>query len=935
MPCRSARHNLRKEDDKIQMTIGELTAKQKQIEERRKGNGSSRTAFESRLSAISATISSQSRISKSEVEDAARQAKLLCAERDNASNNGRLMEIPQEIKKDETVIHELQLKIEEVNEGLEQLRACSDEENAVAMLQKQLQQETHRLEETCKDMLERFPQFSVDLEGLAASDLPSMERSNQNVHRKLASKKDEGGKLKGELEDKQREVTETTALIKFKKITKEGIAGSVARSKSAVDSITAVAAEIRAHDIQHVGLSQIPAEGVIDGDLLLRECQSSLREIDEATVSPALVKKILKKIRNMAMVKGADGEVEKTACPCCSKEFDGNDELDTFKGWFKTQMSPDTSTLMDGADGNNEEMKAKYNAWISTIEENLGGYKDGVRLGHEVSKVEAEIKETEEKLLRCQGDFDSAKAIYDTCATGVSELEGLEGELNRLLSGGNGLADKRGEVESKKKNLEAYAPSSEGKSLREVEAEVSKHQGDKEARMKTIQDLNKEMSNINRTLQLSTTRAAAAEKTASDKEVQYAQFGTNDKQRSEIREGIAQCNALEAELREQEAPLRQDIGKAESEKERMRETASKEEAKLGNQVAEYNSSLMEISSMNSKISNFNPKAKNKELLELEAEISGIEQNIAEKNAEVKGMEPQIAALKDRMGDRDRQKKVILDNISYRQNLAKVVEMEEELEAMTAEIASIEKSDKSNEQYRTARARIEELKGKVLKNTGNKDALGDQIAQLEGKLNSKEYKNVAERHRSSMIQYEITSIAVQDLEKYHAAVDKALLRYHSLKIEDINKIIKELWSLTYKGQDITNIRIVSGNEGAATSSAASRSYNYRVAMRKGNTEMDMRGRCSAGQRVLASIVIRLALAETFCISCGVLALDEPTTNLDYENKRGLAIALAQIIANRSTQHNFQVSSAGNDRSADKDRRPTKHALLTHTHRLHTC
>ena len=105
----------------------------------------------------------------------------------------------------------------------------------------------------------------------------------------------------------------------------------------------------------------------------------------------------------------------------------------------------------------------------------------------------------------------------------------------------------------------------------------------------------------------------------------------------------------------------------------------------------------------------------------------------------------------------------------------------------------------------------------------------------------------------LLRFEITNIAVHDLEKYHAAVDKALLRYHSLKIEDINKIIKELWSLTYKGQDITNIRIVSGSEGAA--SATSRSYNYRVCMRKGATEMDMRGRCSAGQRVLASIVIR--------------------------------------------------------------------------------
>ena len=154
----------------------------------------------------------------------------------------------------------------------------------------------------------------------------------------------------------------------------------------------------------------------------------------------------------------------------------------------------------------------------------------------------------------------------------------------------------------------------------------------------------------------------------------------------------------------------------------------------------------------------------------------------------------------------------------------------------------------------------------------------------------------------MIEYETTNIAVSDLEKYHFALDKALLRYHGMKITDINKIIRELWILTYKGEDITNIKLASSQE---SGSKASKSYNYRVVMTKGNTELDMRGRCSAGQRVLASIVIRLALAETFCLNCGVMCLDEPTTNLDYANKSGLAIALAQIIASRSTQANFQL------------------------------
>lgn len=46
----------------------------------------------------------------------------------------------------------------------------------------------------------------------------------------------------------------------------------------------------------------------------------------------------------------------------------------------------------------------------------------------------------------------------------------------------------------------------------------------------------------------------------------------------------------------------------------------------------------------------------------------------------------------------------------------------------------------------------------------------------------------------------------------------------------------------------------------------------------------------GSQVLASLIIRLALAETFCLNCGILALDEPTTNLDVPNAESLAAAL---------------------------------------------
>ena len=74
-----------------------------------------------------------------------------------------------------------------------------------------------------------------------------------------------------------------------------------------------------------------------------------------------------------------------------------------------------------------------------------------------------------------------------------------------------------------------------------------------------------------------------------------------------------------------------------------------------------------------------------------------------------------------------------------------------------------------------------------------------------------------------------------------ATEKALLDFHTNKMADINKCVKELWQRTYRNQDIDYIQIRADADGT-------RSYNYRVVMMAGGAELEMRGRCSAGQKV---------------------------------------------------------------------------------------
>jgi DNA repair protein RAD50 len=165
------------------------------------------------------------------------------------------------------------------------------------------------------------------------------------------------------------------------------------------------------------------------------------------------------------------------------------------------------------------------------------------------------------------------------------------------------------------------------------------------------------------------------------------------------------------------------------------------------------------------------------------------------------------------------------------------------------------------------------------------------------LAEEKYRDIEKRLLDLNVKYLLTRDIALEVNEKHEALEEALMKYHAEKMKEINRTLSDFWKMTYKGKDIDCIEIKSDVEKSAVNSRI-RSYNYRIVLKTyDDTTLDMRGRCSAGQKVLSSIIVRLSLAETFCTNCGVIALDEPTTNLDAENIEGLATALIDIIESR--------------------------------------
>ncbi|KAK7743496.1 DNA repair protein rad50 [Cytospora paraplurivora] len=310
--------------------------------------------------------------------------------------------------------------------------------------------------------------------------------------------------------------------------------------------------------------------------------------------------------------------------------------------------------------------------------------------------------------------------------------------------------------------------------------------------------------------------------------------------------------------------------------------------------------LSQLKIIEDEIQDYADRGGESNLASIERSIQSLQQLLDRLKAEIEDLTRRINAQKEELSQGDRNKKNIRDNLKFRENCRVLTKIEERIEQLRSEDAErdyerlMAEAKKYDRELSLLQAKRSEALGQI--------NATDKELERAIELFEQDYKDAEEKYRKSSIELATTRGAIEDLATFSTSLDKAIMHYHSLKMEEVNRIAGELWRATYQGTDIDTIAIRSDVD---ASNNTRRAYNYRVTMVKQDTEMDMRGRCSAGQKVLASIIIRLALAESFGISCGLIALDEPTTNLDSDNIRSLAVSLHGIIKARQAQTNFQL------------------------------
>ncbi|KIW34838.1 uncharacterized protein PV07_01588 [Cladophialophora immunda] len=327
--------------------------------------------------------------------------------------------------------------------------------------------------------------------------------------------------------------------------------------------------------------------------------------------------------------------------------------------------------------------------------------------------------------------------------------------------------------------------------------------------------------------------------------------------------------------------------------------AATKEREMSDELSRLSDTVNNLDILNDQVQSYVDRDGPNQLGRVNRELKNLEQELDNLQSEQNRLTREINKTNERIRDGESTRRRYSDNLRYRQESRALAHLQEEIEELEGHNAEVDRDrfQQESQKYSMEYNRLATMQGGLMGEVKSKD---NQLVEILEDYQT-DLKDAPQRYKEAHIKVEATKAAVEDLGRYGGALDKAIMKYHSFKMEEINTIIEELWRKTYRGTDVDTIMIRAENE----TGRGNRSYNYRVVMVKRGAEMDMRGRCSAGQKVLASIIIRLALAEVFSTHCGLIALDEPTTNLDRDNIESLAQSLKEIIEYRQQQSNFQL------------------------------
>ncbi|XP_060529603.1 DNA repair protein RAD50-like [Cylas formicarius] len=587
-------------------------------------------------------------------------------------------------------------------------------------------------------------------------------------------------------------------------------------------------------------------------------------------------------------------EQEKPCCPICETNFSNQKEFTASiikKLKHKIEEIPRKLASIE-ADLKKEEDLYGQLQEIKTVHDNVQTIQEHkIRENEQLQLMKKKVGESMVELNLLKNQSQESQEICDIFTNVVSDVTLLD-RLNL------DLAKSEDSVESLKLDL-LKVPSN--RSLEDAESEVADIKAElsnlrkKYENIKSILDQTKEsIQSLNANLQNEVQKKLEAQKLMQEKVLIEKQLSETSNKWTKAKEEIEslkmEVSTLKTELetaQKNRAHIVQQNKKLLEQKrldlESIRHVLD-DVQKSHNIIERYEASGApeRLETTNSKIQNQLEK-----IAKLEGAKRVLNEVISNNKQDMAGEESRLRSLKDNKELRDCRKKIATIE-------SEIQELKEQIDNLNNTTAFKEK------ELLESNVNLKNKEKYIL--LGNKEQILASIRGFNAELDKTENKHAAAEYLKQYYELRVEESAISDLEVYTIALENSILLFHEENMVQIHKTIRELWRTIYRGNDIDYIEIEIDSLGSTDNR---RSYTYKVVEVKNGVRLDMRGRCSTGQKVLACLVIRMALAETFCANCGILALDEPTTNLDQDSIYSLSDAISKIVKSREKQKNFQL------------------------------
>ncbi|XP_043844620.1 DNA repair protein RAD50 isoform X2 [Dromiciops gliroides] len=562
-----------------------------------------------------------------------------------------------------------------------------------------------------------------------------------------------------------------------------------------------------------------------------------------------LMDEIEKSSKQRAMLAGATAvysqfitqltDENQSCCPVCQRVFQTEAELQDVISDLqsKLRLAPDklksTESELKRREKRRDEMMG-----LKPIRQNIIDLKEREipelrnklqNVNRDIQHLKGEIEEQETLLGTIMPEEESAKA----CLTDVTIMERLQMELR--------------DVERK---IAQQAAKLQGVDLDRTVQQVNQEKQEKQHRLDTVSskiELNRKL------IQDQQEQIQHLKSTVNELKSEKLQISSNLQRRQQLEEQTVELStevqSLHREIKdskEQLCPLEATLEKLQQEKEELINKKNANNNAAQEKLNDIKEKVKNISSYMKDIDNYIQDGKDSYKMQKEDELNKVISQLNECEKQKDKISKEMGTMRQDIDMQKVQERWLQDNLTLRKRKEELKEVEEERKQHLKEMGQMQVLQLKNE-YQTLEEKIETLKRNHSLALGRQKGYEEEIIHFKRELRDPQFADAEEKYREMMIVMRTTELVNKDLDIYYKALDHAIMKFHSMKMEEINKIIRDLWRSTYRGQDIEYIEIRSDTDENVSASDKRRNYNYRVVMLKGDTALDMRGRCSAGQK----------------------------------------------------------------------------------------